>query len=247
MLHIDFTMVLKCENSQSVLPNAAAVWVDPYWTGIWQESTKDGFFRVRNVMKPLKANWASPSASPAKGCCDSIKVHFFRIGKNCDFMYSMAFPLRRAPAAAAYHVFNYNDSDGQSCECDKNIWVTVTNDTVLTGKIPLLELKGPDVDHHTRTVAVGNWIDEAFNDMWPKNKTIMTNPRTYFRDYCCTFFFTDIQKLFDKQGQSHLPPWLGCYSLANALIVNGVPLQLFLKMTINDVFLRIVKCAITPW
>ena len=160
-------------------------------------------------------------------------------------MYSTSFPLRQAPTSN-YRVFNYNDSDGQSCERDSSIRVIVANHTLPTS-LMLLSPKGPDAAHHKRTIDVGNWIDVTFSEMWPNNKTCMTNPRTYFRDYCCTLFFTDICKLFDKSGRCNLPPWLACYSLANALIVNGVPPRDFLEMPIDKEFLRIVKCVITPW
>ena len=176
----------------------------------------------------------SQQAPSSASCCDSIKVHFFRVSKdNCDFMYSTSFPLRQAPTSN-YRVFNYNDSDGQSCERDSSIRVIVANHTLPTS-LMLLSPKGPDAAHHKRTIDVGNWIDVTFSEMWPNNKTCMTNPRTYFRDYCCTLFFTDICKLFDKSGRSNLPPWLACYSLANALIVNGVPPRDFLEMPIDKV------------
>ena len=246
MLRLDFTMVLACDDARRVMPNAIAVWVDPFWTGIWQVAKQDRLFKISGNLTPLQPSWASQQAPSSASCCDSVKVHFFRVGEDCDFMYGTSFPLRQGPTAT-YHVFNYNDSDGQSCERDKSIRVIVANHTSPAAGLLLLEPKGPDASHHKRTIEVGDWIDVNFNQMWPQNKTIMTNPRTYFRDYCCTLFFTDICKLFDKGGRSNLPPWLACYSLANALIVNGVPPRAFLSMAIDDEYLRVVKCVITPW
>ena len=36
-MELDFTIQLLCQNRQKKqgLPNALAVWVDPFWTGIW--------------------------------------------------------------------------------------------------------------------------------------------------------------------------------------------------------------------
>jgi len=248
MLRLDFTMVLSTtsDKAKRVMPNAAAVWVDPFWTGVWHVVDETNVFRVRGVLTPLQPSWASQQSVSSASCCDSVKVHFFRLSKdNNDFMYSSAFPLKQGPTST-YGVFNYNDSDGQSCERDSSIRMIVANHT-LPSSLMLLSPKGPDAAHHNRTIEVGNWIDVAFSEMWPKNRTCMTNPRTYFRDYCCTLFFTDICKLFDKAGRSNLPPWLACYSLANALIVNGVPPHTFLDMPIDREFLRIIKCVITPW
>ena len=267
-MEVDFLLVLLCHKrtEKQGFPNAAAVWVDPLWSGIWQDqpnNARDGdfencAFRVRGIIKPLPStSWA---ASVSVGICDSIKVHFFDVkpskegGETTrDFLYSTGFPLALTtsePATAKgplLGVFNYNVNEGISSKRIPNVRVLVHNNK-RTRKVPrILRLKSPDVEHHRRTLELGDWVDVTFCDMWPHLKTCMSNPRTYFRDYCSTFFFFDICKLFDKGGRVNLPPWLACYVLANALVVNGVSPTSFAAPENIQLLMRVVKCALTPW
>ena len=63
MLRLDFTMVLSSDNTKRPLPNAVAVWVDPFWTGVWRviddTNVVDGanVFRVSGMLKPLQPSW----------------------------------------------------------------------------------------------------------------------------------------------------------------------------------------------
>jgi hypothetical protein len=275
-LKVDLAIVVVSRHRDNKkMPNALALWVDPYWTGLWlNQPTKEHreggascAFRATGTLKPLTPSWVS-SSSAKKTLCDTIKVHFFQV-RPCktdqeeasrDFLFCTSFPIVRGEQLP-YGVFNYNDSQGQSCKFLKGVRVLVHD--LQRVEVPrearMLRLQGPDAEHHKRTIEVGDWLDIAFNEMWPDLKTSMSNPRTYFRDHCCTLFFSDICKLFDKKGQSNLPPWLACYTLANALIVNGVCAPDFLayfekKDGILNIqehnvqpVLRVVKCVLTPW
>ena len=296
-LELDFVLLLMCHNNRGgQLPNAAAVWLDPQWTGLWREcivqKTKDFDncgFRVQGTIRSMRPSWCCCVPETQRSLCNSIKIHFFQVRPaarkagelSTDFLYGTALPLSeimQEPTGGGnawllnrrddghrhrlYGVFNYNDSRGQSSTRISNIRVVIKNLRALA--IPrdtqLLRLQGPGVEHHKRVVEVGDWLDIAFCEMWPEMTTSMSNTRTYFRDFCSTFFFVDICKLFDKQGRSNLPPWLACYALANALIVNNtspydfagenyissVTCSIPNPALVQDV-MRVVKCVLTPW
>jgi hypothetical protein len=193
-----------------------------------------------------------------------VKIHFYQIRPGTDrgeyvrdFLYSTGFSI--AAPTNECGLFNYNANDGLSIKRLPNIraFIKINNMTVVESpSCRRLRIKGPNSQHHDLVVEVGDWLDVTFCEIWPKMRTTLSNPRTYFRDYGCTFFFTDICKLFDKQGESHLPGWLGCYSLANALVVNQTMSVSELLECLQDdgikkgkvqEVMRIVKCVLTPW
>ena len=287
-LNVDFLVIVMCHKrrpSSQAVPNAMAVWLDPAWSGFWVQeyaaqsvdhSFENCAFRVSGSFNSIKELWISSDhhhhATPKEAICNSVKIHFFQVRpqneETCrDFLYSTSFPIteiiiRSKQPTSMYGVFNYNEKIGISSQRVRNVQVCVRNlNPSITSQLPaILDLPGPDIEHHKRTVQVGDWMDIAFNDMWPELHTTMSNPRTYFRDFCSTFFFTDICKLFNKEGKSQLPPWLACYCLCNALILNNVTPNDFageeyisaVSCSIPDpdklqLIMRIIKDVLTPW
>jgi len=264
-------VVVRTGKQQQAAPNAVAVWADAQWSGAWRpiafqhvssQNYKCYVFAIEHVFTRIPSSWvAPPQASQQKGMNNSIKLHFFQVhggskDGNRDFVYSSAFPLLLKTTGTCYGAFNYNKSTGLSTKRLRDVRVVIFRSTACADAKLLRSVQGPDKQHHKDTIRVGDWLDITFCNLWPSMHCSMTNTRTYFRDFGCTFFFCDMCKLFDKEGQSHLPPWLACYALANALIVNNhMPIAEFVQaVAAGDIVpgsvshvMRVVKCALIPW
>ena len=260
---------------QKGVPNAAAVWMDPHWTGVWCDACESVqkceimecyTFVIRGTFFPLPPSRMGES-TPIITMCDSLKIHFYQVRTQPpeetvrDFVYSSAFTVLHLDTKGwrMAGAFNYNANEGLSAKRIPNIRILlkVIKMAPVMPNLQLVKVQGPNLQHHRLTIEIGDWLDETFCKLWTLSTTL-SNPRTYFRDFCCTLFFPDICKLFDTGGETHLPCWLACYALANALIVNQSIVKpsdfvkhisspnLIASTKIEEV-MRVVKCMLTPW
>lgn len=248
--------------TQIEMPNAVAVWCDPFWTGMYVKAThvvKDdqdvnySVFYIEGSIN-FKGLTSLQNNLCEKGeflsLCDSIKCHFFYEKEHSkvegvneikrDFLYSSGFPLifernRLDKQANVFGVFNYNANE-TSCEMLPDIRIVVHYDCtacIQPEKIVLAKLKGPSKNTHDRVNKLTHWFDKVIGLFCEKNKSNFRNFRTYCRDFGNALMFPHLPLLFDYALGPSLPMEITFYCMYNALRINNVSTQHVLNELLN--------------
>ena len=231
---LDFDIKVKCKKGLAA-PDAAFVFVDPYWSGVWchdyDKSTKS--FRVSTTLRKLDVSALGRAEGHPSVMGDTMKIFaYYRQPTRYEFICSGVVPMHKLASLKPMAEERINTWRAAEESCDSKqlsmggisfslkINKTISyppNESVIPVSLPT-----PNRGYHTDVKRVAEWLDKTFQKMYPANTSGFTMMRSNCEAPFMTTLFSDLPAFFSANNYTTLPPTIAVYLMVNALHQHGL-------------------------